>query len=351
MTLPASWTSPVPVPDAAYRQQALDRQQLLTKPPGSLGRLEQLAVDLAAQQATHRPRADQVHMAVFAGDHGVCDEGISAFPQAVTGQMIANFAEGGAAISVLSRHLEATLEVLNLGTVEPLGHLPGVNNLQIAPGTANLAQQPAMTHDQVTAALCAGDAVAERAASAGAQLFIGGDMGIGNTTTAAVLACALLGDDPEALAGPGTGLDAAGVSHKAEVIRRALQRHGDNRDPLAVLTSLGGLEIAALTGALLGCAARRIPVLVDGFIVSVAALVAVRQRPGARAWLHFAHRSAEPGHDRVLAAMEAKPLLDLGMRLGEGSGAAVAVNLLRAACSLHNSMATFRDAGVSNRED
>ncbi|SFL98685.1 nicotinate-nucleotide--dimethylbenzimidazole phosphoribosyltransferase [Marinobacter zhejiangensis] len=350
MTLPTSWTSPPPLPDDRFRNEALERQAVLTKPPGSLGRLEEVAVELAGQQGSGRPSVDQVHIAIFAGDHGVCAEGISAFPQEVTGQMIANFAHGGAAISVMARHLDATLEVINLGTVTPVPDLQGVNQLQIAPGTANLAVEPAMTPHQVSAALQAGDDVAERAAAAGAQLFIGGDMGIGNTTTAAALACALLDASASDLAGPGTGLDAQGVSHKAEVIGRALTRHGDNRDPLAVLGSLGGLEIAALTGAILGCAARRIPVLVDGFIVSVAALVAVRQQPVARQWLHFSHRSGEPGHNRVLAAMEAQPLLDLGMRLGEGSGAAVALPLLRSACALHNDMASFAGAGVSNKE-
>lgn len=350
MTLPTSWTSPPPLPDDSFRNEALERQAVLTKPPGSLGRLEEVAVTLASQQGSGRPSVDQVHIAIFAGDHGVCAEGISAFPQEVTGQMIANFAHGGAAISVMARHLDATLEVINLGTVTPVPDLQGVNQLQIAPGTANLAVEPAMTSHQVSAALQAGDDVAERAAAAGAQLFIGGDMGIGNTTTAAALACALLDASASDLAGPGTGLDAQGVSHKAEVIGRALTRHGDNRDPLAVLGSLGGLEIAALTGAILGCAARRIPVLVDGFIVSVAALVAVRQQPLAWQWLHFSHRSGEPGHNRVLAAMEARPLLDLGMRLGEGSGAAVALPLLRSACALHNDMASFAGAGVSNKE-
>ncbi|MDX1757854.1 MAG: nicotinate-nucleotide--dimethylbenzimidazole phosphoribosyltransferase [Marinobacter sp.] len=351
MTLPQSWTTPPPLPNAQTRDRARQRQGVLTKPPGSLGRLEELAITLAAQQGTDRPRADQVHIAVFAGDHGVCAEGISAFPQAVTGQMIANFASGGAAISVMARHLDATLEVVNLGTVTPIPPLDGVNNLQIAPGTANLAREDAMTGEQVARALTAGDDAAERAAAGGAQVFVGGDMGIGNTTSAAAMACALLGAAPSELAGPGTGLDAGGVSHKVAIIERALARHGSHRDPLSVLSSLGGLEIAALSGAILGCAARRIPVLVDGFIVSVAALVAVRQQPATRAWLHFSHRSGEPGHGQVLTALEAEPLLDLGMRLGEGSGAAVALPLLRSACALHNGMASFADAGVSNKED
>lgn len=350
MTLPASWTASPSRPNEHFRQRAVDRQAVLTKPPGSLGRLEEVAITLAAQQSAEQPAVDQVHIAVFAGDHGVCAEGISAFPQEVTAQMIANFTHGGAAISVMARHLDATLEVINLGTVTPVPDLHGVNNLNIAPGTANFAVENAMTEHQVAAALRAGDDVAERAAASGAQLFIGGDMGIGNTTSAAALACALLQENPAQLAGPGTGLDAGGVSHKAEVIGRALDRHGDNREPLAVLASLGGLEIAALTGAILGCAARGIPVLVDGFIVSVAALVAVRQQPACRDWLHFSHRSGEPGHSRVLAALDATPLLDLGMRLGEGSGAAVALPLLRSACALHNDMASFADAGVSNKE-
>lgn len=350
MTLPSAWTTPPQPTDAAARQRALARQGMLTKPPGSLGRLETLAVDLCAMQGRDHPVMDQVAITVFAGDHGVCDEGVSAFPQAVTGQMIANFANGGAAISVMARELGASLEVVNLGTTTPLeGELEGVRHQPIAPGTANLMRQSAMTEDQVCAALQAGDAAAGRAADSGARLFIGGDMGIGNTTTAAALACALLREAPEVLVGPGTGLDASGLSHKASVVARALKRHGDDQDPLAVLQSLGGLEIAALTGAILGAAQRRIPVLVDGFIVSTAALVAVRQQPRVREWLLFGHRSAEPGHQRVLDALEATPLLDLGMRLGEGSGAAVAVPLLRSACALHNGMATFDDAGVSNR--
>lgn len=351
MPLPEAWFSPPPQPDTNARQRALQRQDILTKPPGSMGRLEALAVSLCALQGSDQPRADRVAITVFAGDHGVCEEGVSAFPQAVTGQMIANFAGGGAAISVMADQLGASLEVVNLGTVTPLEQtMAGVRHEIIAPGTANLARQPAMTHGQVAAALQAGDDAAQRAAGQETQLFIGGDMGIGNTTAAAALACALLGEPAEALVGPGTGLDAGGLRHKGDVVRQALQRHGDDRDPLAALGSLGGLEIAALTGAMMGAAQRRIPVLVDGFIVSVAALVAVRQQPGVRDWLLFAHRSAEPGHGRVLAALDARPLLDLGMRLGEGSGAAVAVHLLRHACALHNRMATFDDAGVSNRQ-
>ncbi|MEX2475759.1 nicotinate-nucleotide--dimethylbenzimidazole phosphoribosyltransferase [Marinobacter sp.] len=348
--LPSCWNQPVPKPDTQVARLAAERQQVLTKPPGSLGQMEQLAIQLAGLQGTERPTVDPVRITVFAGDHGVCEEGISAFPQEVTAQMIANFAGGGAAISVLAKQLNASLEVVNLGTVGEVPALPDVRDEQIASATANLAVTNAMTESQVCAALARGDAAAERAARAGCRLFIGGDMGIGNTTSAAALACALLNQSPEQLVGPGTGLDTAGISRKSQVVGRALKRHGDSTDPLTVLASLGGFEIAGLVGAILGCAARGIPVLVDGYIVSVAALIGVHQQPALRDWLLFAHRSAEPGHARVLAALDAKPLLDLGMRLGEGSGAAVAVPLLRAACALHNNMASFADAGVSNKD-
>jgi len=344
------WQQPIAAPSEPHRQRALERQDQLTKPAGSLGRLETLAVDLAALQNTDTPGADRISIAVFAADHGVCAEGVSAFPQAVTGQMIANFVAGGAAISVMARHLQARLDVINLGTATPPPTSDGVVDEAIAAGTANLARQAAMSTAQLEQALAAGDRAAQRAADQQAQLFIGGEMGIGNTTSASAVACALLAEPAVALAGPGTGLDAKGVCHKVTVIERALARHGDNREPLVVLASLGGFEIAALAGALIGSAARGIPVLADGFIVTVAALAAVRLRPDLRDWLLFAHHSREPGHTRLLEALNAEPVLNLSMRLGEGSGAAVAVPVIRSACALHNGMATFADAGVNNAE-
>lgn len=350
MSLPASWSTSPSQPDAQATEQARARQNSLTKPPGSLGRLEQIAIQLAGLQATAKPGVDPVRISVFAADHGVCEEGVSAFPQEVTAQMIANFAHGGAAISVLAKELGASLEVINLGTVGDVPELPGIRQEVIARSTANLARTSALTAEQLEAALTSGDQAAERAAEDGCRLFIGGDMGIGNTTGATAIACALLGQEPHSLTGPGTGLDQQGIKHKRAIIGQALARHGNQTDPRSVLLSLGGFEIAGLVGAILGCAARGIPVLVDGFIVSVAALVATRQQPGARDWLLFAHRSAEPGHEAILAAMNAEPLLTLGMRLGEGSGAAVALPLLRSACALHNAMASFADAGVSNRD-
>ena len=251
---------------------------------------------------------------------------------------------------MLARQLGASLEVVDLGTVTPSLKLPGVRHLNIGPGTANFVEGAAMTPAQGELALQAGRDSVQRAIAAGAQLFIGGEMGIGNTTAASALACALLDCPVLHLTGPGTGLNAAGVSHKAQVIERALALHSAQRgDALQTLFNLGGFEIAALVGAYLACAQEGVAVLVDGFICSVAALVAVRLNPECRQWLLFGHRGAEPGHRHVLETLNAEPLLDLGLRLGEGSGAALAVPLLRLACDLHGQMATFAEAAVADR--
>ena len=332
------------------RQQALERQGQLTKPPGALGRLEALAVQFASMQGRGKPQVDNVFIGVFAGDHGIAAEGVSAFPQAVTAEMVKNFARGGAAISVLAQQLGATLEVVNLGTAFDTGELPGVLQCNLGKGTANFAQEAAMTETQLAAALQAGRDSAARAQQQGAQLYIGGEMGIANTTAAAALACALLKLTPAQLAGPGTGLDSKGVAHKAEVIARALALHAAHLGEASeVLRRLGGFEIAALTGAFLGCAQSGTPVLVDGYIATAAALIATRLNPDVANWLLFAHHSAEPGHRHMLEALRAEPLLNLGMRLGEGSGAAMAVPVIRLACALHGGMATFAEAGVSGK--
>jgi len=331
-------------------EQALERQGQLTKPPGSLGRLEACAVALAGMQGRMQPRVDKLQIAVFAADHGVAAAGVSAFPQEVTVQMVANFAAGGAAISVLARSLGAELEVVDVGTASEPGELPGVISHRAGEGTADISRQDAMSQAQLEIALNAGRASALRAVEAGADLYIGGDMGIANTTAAAAISCALLQADPVALAGPGTGLDASGVSHKARIISESLARYDNlSEHPLEALRCVGGFEIAALAGAYLTCAQQGLPVMVDGYITTAAALVAVRHQPGVKDWLFFSHRSAEPGHRAILDGLGAEPLLDLGMRLGEGSGAAVAVPLLRLACDLHNGMATFADAGVSEK--
>ena len=346
---PQWWDAPATFPDEDYRALAMERQAELTKPPGSLGLLEDLATTLAALQRREWPAVEQVTIHIFAADHGVVAEGVSAFPQAVTGQMLANFAHGGAAISVLARSLAATLRVFDLGLVAPVDGLVGVTHLNIAAGTANICRAPAMNREECATALQAGHDALEAAVAAGVDLYIGGEMGIGNTTSACALASALLGVSPEVLVGPGTGLNTGGVARKLAVIQRALALHALHiSSPLAALACVGGLEIAALVGAYLRAAQCGVPVLVDGYICSVAALCAVRINPSVRPWLLFAHCSAEPGHRYVLEALAARPLLDIGMRLGEGSGAAVAVPVLRLACALHQEMATFAEAAVSD---
>lgn len=332
-------------------ERARQRQDSLTKPPGSLGQLEEVAIRLAGMLGD-QPQVNAPAIVVFAADHGVAEENVSAFPQAVTGEMVRNFANGGAAICVLAKAAGATLEVVNLGTVNNPGPLPGVVDATIAPATANLATGPAMNEQQLGDALRAGRDAVNRAVAAGADVMVGGDMGIANTTAASALACAYLDIAGEQMAGPGTGLDSAGVRHKATVIERALTLHKASLgNATGILRRLGGFEIAALCGAMIAAAQQGLPFVVDGFIASSAALAATRINPGCANWLVLSHVSAEPGY-MVLGANLAevtgsRPLLDLGMRLGEGSGAALALPLLRTACKIHNDMATFAEAGVS----
>ncbi len=341
-------TPAIPLPDTVSIEHARNRQAQLTKPRGALGQLETLAIQLAGLQCREQPSIAHRHLVIFAADHGVAREGVSAFPQSVTVAMIRNFAHGGAAMSVLARRLMAALEIVDLGTATPYETLSAVTKIDIAPGTANFVETSAMTPEQCERARAAGHDAAQRAAAAKANLFIAGEMGIANTTSAAALACSLLDAPARELAGPGTGLDNAGVNHKIAVIERGLTLHGRHPDqPETALQQVGGLEIAAMTQAYLTAASLRIPSLVDGFISSVAALTAVRIAPALRPWLLFAHRSAEPGHRRILAELAAEPLLDLGMRLGEGSAAALAVPILEAACALHSDMATFSEAKVA----
>jgi nicotinate-nucleotide--dimethylbenzimidazole phosphoribosyltransferase len=341
------WIGAVRVPSERAATAARARQMQLTKPPGSLGKLESLAIQFASWQDRNDPRLDTVEIRVFAGDHGVVAEGVSAFPQAVTVQMIQNFATGGAAIAVLARLCGASFSVINMGTAAPAPVLEGVVNLQLAPGTANICTGPAMNDSLVRRALESGAAHAPIAG----ELFIGGEMGIGNTSAAAALTSALLGLSAEDTVGRGTGVDDHGLALKRAAVQRALDLHlSADISALDILRRLGGLEIAALTGAYIACAQRGIPILVDGYISTAAALLACRLNAGVRAWMLFAHRSAEPGHRFLLQALDAEPLLDLDLRLGEGSGAAIVLPLLRAACQLHNEMATFAEAGVSDGE-
>lgn len=342
------WLSvPCAQPDAEQAESARAHQLQLTKPPGSLGTLEAVAIQLASLQRTPKPAVDRVWISVFAADHGVAEEGVSAFPQVVTGEMVRNFATGGAAISVLARSLDAKLDVVNLGTVNDPGDIPGVRRAIIAPSTANFCHGPAMTEAQLDAALTIGAESVRAALKSEAQLFIGGEMGIANTTAAAALASVLLDEPPSSLAGAGTGLNAAGIQHKVSVLERALAQHVTAKTALEQLRCLGGFELAALVGAYIAAAQAGLTVLVDGFISTAAALAAVSIQPDVRPWLLFSHRSKEHGHARLLMALNAEPLVDLGLRLGEASGAATVVPLLRLACALHNGMATFEQAGVS----
>ena len=344
------WQQPCQGIDTEFVGRAHERQMQLTKPPGALGLLEDVAIRLAGLQRRDSPAANQVQISIFAGDHGVVAEGVSAFPQEVTAQMVHNFLHGGAAISVLARKLGATLEIVDTGILTPLPAQTGLVLQRAGAGTANAALTAAMSTEQLELALAAGQDAVVRAQAAGADLFIGGEMGIGNTTAATALYCALLGLQPAQVAGAGTGLDAAGIAHKVAVLERILDRHqACDNDAMAWLRCVGGFEIAALTGAYIHAAQQGLPILLDGFICTAAALVAVRLHPEVRDWLFLSHQSAEQGHHFAVEALQCKPLLNLGMRLGEGSGAAVAVNLLRSACCLHNEMATFAEAAVAGK--
>ena len=340
--------SPVTLPCKNTMQQAENHQNILTKPLGSLGKLESIAIQFAAYQASNKPNLEKIHISIFAADHGIADENVSAFPQAVTAEMVKNFVAGGAAISVLSRHLNANLEIIDVGVKGFPLNFEGVISQRSGDGTANFIKQAAMTAEQLDTALQAGFDAAERAKQA--DLFIAGEMGIANTSSATAIACRLLDLPPQELAGAGTGLDKQGIQHKISILEQALAYHKAIDDsPLDSLQKLGGFEVAALTGAYIRCAQLGIPILVDGFITSVAALVAVKIQSKVKNWMLFAHTSAEQGHQRILKSLDVDPILNLNMRLGEGSGAAIAVPIIQQALLLHNNMASFADAGVSEK--
>jgi len=347
--LPEWVNQPSPAISVTHRHAAAARQGQLTKPTGALGRLETLAIELAGLQHTDRPCAERVPIIVFAGDHGIAVQGVSAYPQEVTIAMMANFAGGGAAISVLARELGSTLEVVDAGTLAQTP-MPGIIADKPRCGSRDFSNEAALEGEELAFAFDCGKRAVTRAAASDPDLVILGEMGIGNTTSAAAIAAGLLGVAPDNITGLGTGLDAAGRARKAKIIGAALARHhlaGASAEK--ILCAVGGLEIAAISGAIIAAAQRRVPTLVDGFIVSVAALAAARLNPSCRPYLLFSHRSAEQGHRLVLEALEARPLLDLDLRLGEGSGAALALPILRLACALHNGMATFAEAAVPDR--
>jgi nicotinate-nucleotide--dimethylbenzimidazole phosphoribosyltransferase len=332
----------------ARAQRLLDAK---TKPRRSLGRLEDLACILAAIRRSTEIPVPTKAIVIMAGDHGVAEEGVSAYPQEVTHQMLANFAHGGAAINVLARHVGARIVVVDTGVKEPLPQADGIRVHRLGPGTCNFTHGPAMAHDQAVAGLELGIAIADELADEGVTLLGIGDMGIGNTTASSALTCALMRAVPEEVTGRGTGIDDEAWCRKVAAIRRGLVvNRPQHSDPLDVLAKLGGFEIAGLAGVVIGGAARCVPLVVDGFIATIAALVAVRFAPRARDYLIASHRSVEVGHGRVLDALRLQPLLDLDLRLGEGTGAALAMPLIDASVRLLREMATFAEAGVTDSE-
>jgi nicotinate-nucleotide--dimethylbenzimidazole phosphoribosyltransferase len=322
--------------DAARR-----RQLQLTKPPGSLGRLEDVANRIVAIRQTLDITANRPRIVLFAADHGVCAEGVSPYPQEVTAQMALNFLRGGAAINAFARAGQIDLKVVDMGIAVPV---PGLIDRRIAAGTRNFCVEPAMTEEQLQTAVDAGKEMADDAARDGCDLLGFGEMGIGNTTSASAITAALSGQPVEAVTGTGTGSDDACMARKRSAIQRGLSLH-----PLNPLQCLGGFEIAAMSGFCLGAANHRLPVVTDGFIATAAAALTVRIYPEISRYVFASHRSAEPGHAYLLKILGQEPLLDLGMRLGEGTGAALAIKLIQASVAAFTGMATFDSAGVSNK--
>jgi len=341
-----------PIDEAALAQRLQQRLDRKTKPQGSLGRLESLALQLGLIQRSEAPRLDQPQMLVFAGDHGLAARGVSAFPSDVTWQMVENFLAGGAAVSVLARQHGLALTVVDAGVAHDFAPRAGLIDRKIARGTADALAGPAMSEAQCQQALAAGMAVVHELPGNAVLL---GEMGIGNSSSAALLLARLSGQPIDACVGRGTGLDDAGLARKRTVLAQVLERHAGATQPLQALSAFGGFEIAMLAGAALQAAAERRVVVVDGFIASAAVLVATRLVPALAGYCVLAHRSAEPGHLLMVRELvqlgTTEPLLDLGLRLGEGSGAALAWPLLESAVRVLAEMASFESAGVSDRSE
>jgi nicotinate-nucleotide--dimethylbenzimidazole phosphoribosyltransferase len=340
--------------DASAEAAARAHLDRLTKPRGALGRLEDAGVQLAAIAGVSPPPVPEpAAVAVFAGDHGVLEEGVSPWPAEVTAQMVANFCAGGAAINVIAAHTGAEVWVVDVGVAADLDPAPNLVAAKVRPGTANLAVEAAMSRDEAEAALDVGASVAADLVDRGAGVLVTGDMGIGNTTPSAALIAAITGRPPRQVTGRGTGIGDDEWEHKVGVVERALGRHraSAETDPLARLASLGGLEIAGLAGFVVGGAAARVPVVVDGVIAAAAALVASELAPACVGYCVAGHRSSEPGSSAALAHLGVEPLLDLELRLGEGTGAALALPVLQASAKILRQMATFDSAGVTDKQD
>jgi len=338
--------------NSSAMQAARRRQDQLTKPSGSLGRLEDLSVQISGIMANPLPRIREKVVLVMAGDHGVVQEGVSAYPQEVTPQMVINILRGGAAINVLTRHTGARLVVADLGVAADLEPHPQLIMRKIGYGTGNIAHGPAMSHFQAEACLEAGAQICLDQIEYGMDILGIGEMGIGNTTPSAAIACAITGFPPEEITGRGTGVDDNGLRRKLSAIRKALEINQVNpRDGLDVLSKFGGFEIGGLAGAILAAAAHHRAVVIDGFISTAAAMIATSMEPKVRHYLIAAHTSLERGHHLMMEWLQVEPLLDLKMRLGEGTGAALAITLVEASCKILGEMATFAEAGVSGKGD
>jgi nicotinate-nucleotide--dimethylbenzimidazole phosphoribosyltransferase len=341
----------IAAPDAAVEALARARQETLTKPSGALGRLEDLSVWVASCQGVCPPRQfERPRVVVFAGDHGVTAAGVSAYPAEVTAQMVANFDAGGAAINVLAELAGAGVRVVDVAVDSEAPLSPSIGAHKVCRGSGNIAVEDALSADETDAAIEAGRRIADEEVDAGADLLIAGDMGIGNTTAATTLIAALTNSEPVAVVGRGTGIDDAGWARKTAAIRDALFRARAVRsDPVGLLRVCGGADLAAMAGFVAQAAVRRTPVLLDGVVVTAAALVADRLAPGAKQWWQAGHLSTEPAHTLALQQLALDPIVDLGMRLGEGTGATIALPVLRAAVATLASMATFGEAQVSER--
>jgi nicotinate-nucleotide--dimethylbenzimidazole phosphoribosyltransferase len=338
----------IPEPDSTAMAAARARQAQLTKPAGSLGRLEQLSIQIAGITGLARPRVDRAAVIVLAADHGVARQGVSAYPPEVTPQMVLNFLRGGAAINVLAGHVGAEVIVADLGVAADLPAHPQLISQKIGYGTQDLSVQAAMTIEQAQMAVLAGAEIANAAIDRGIQIIATGEMGIGNTTPSSAITAAITGTSAASVTGRGTGIDDAGVQRKVALIEQSLALHRlDPCDGMAVLAAVGGFEIAGLAGVILAAATRRVPVVIDGFISGAAALIAATLAPAVRPFLIAGHRSVEQGHRVILEYLGLEPLLDLDLRLGEGTGAVLALSLCQAACKILDQMATFEQAGVS----
>lgn len=334
--------------DVAAAEAARRRQQILTKPPEALGRLEELSVQLAGITGELRPALRPCYVIVCAGDHGIAAEGVSAYPSAVTAQMVANFLAGGAAINVLARQVGAEVVVVDAGVAGELPDAPNLHKMKVRAGTADFSRQRAMSMAEAQAAVEAGITAAQHAIDAGARVLATGDMGIGNTTASAAIAAVLSGRPAAETTGFGTGIGLSGWQKKVALIEHALELHlPDPYDPLDVLSKIGGLEIGAIAGIVLAGAAARVPVIIDGIISTAGAALAVGLAPAAKAFIIAGHQSMEPGHRALLEHLDLRPLVNLDLRLGEGTGAMLALPILDAAVATLNEMATFGEANIS----